>query len=340
MTAIARQIEDLARAYAPGMAVFAAVELGVFDALASPATIPALAAAIHATEDGTARLCNALVALGFVRISDGVVSAVPDAHAALTRESPTSLVPLVQHHHRQVMPPLARLAEAIRTGTPQHHAWPFATAPVEPAPYDELARHPAELRALGAAMDHDSTGAGDAIARALDLRDARHLVDVGCGGGVVARELLRALPELRITSFDRGETCIVARERTAAAGFASRHTIEDRDALRGFGVEGADVVVLSAILADFPPHDRAALLTHAAHALRPGGRIVISETLLDDDRRGPPKAALLSLLTLAITRGDQFSSAQLHAELAAAQFTNIVTRRGSPRDLVVGVRST
>jgi SAM-dependent methyltransferase len=338
MTTLAGRIEDLTRAYVPAMAVFAAVDLGLFDALAEPTTIAALAVRLAATEDGVARLCRALAALGLVELAGTQVAAVPEARTLLARSGAASLADVVHHHHRQLLPPLLHLADAVRTGRPQHAAWPFAITPVAGAPYDELARHPSEVAAMVAAMDHDSATVGTAIAGMIDLRDARLLADVGCGGGAVARELLRALPGLRVASFDRGAACEVARARSQAAGLAERHTVADRDARDGIPITGADAVLLSAILADFPAGERLEILRQARAALRPGGRVLISETLLDRDRRGPPKAALLSLLTLAVTTGDQLSGDQLHAELAEAGFIDTTTHPGTPRDLVVAVR--
>ncbi|MGN6104505.1 MAG: methyltransferase, partial [Kofleriaceae bacterium] len=238
-------------------------------------------------------------------------------------------------HRDQILPPMVRLAEAVRTGRPQHAAWPFARAPIAGAPYDELAKHPDQQRALMVAMDHGSIGVGAAIARAVDLSAARLLVDLGCGGGVVARELLRALPALRIESFDLGAACAVARERSAAEGLAARHTIADGDVRQGVPTRGADAVLLSAILADFPRDERIAILRRARAVLRPGGLVLVSETLLDDDRNGPPRAALLSRLSRAATLGAQLSAAQRVPELEQAGFTEVRVHRGAPRDLIV-----
>ena len=96
---------------------------------------------------------------------------------------------------------------------------------------------------------------------------------------------------------------------------------------------------MSAILADHSRDERIALLGHAHRALRPGGKVLVSETLLDADRCGPPKAALLSVLTLAVTRGDQLSWPQLREELVAAGFEQLEMHRAAPRDLVVGVKT-
>jgi SAM-dependent methyltransferase len=333
--ALAARVDALIAGYLPATVVFAAVELGVFEALAAPRTFGELAARLGAQQDGVARLCRALCALGLVAVDGDRVSASADARAVFA----DGAAAVARFHRRQLLPPLLQLADAVRTGRPQHAAWPFAAAPVAAEPYAELARHPDELRAVMLAMDAGSVGVGAAIARHVELARAALVVDIGCGGGVVARELLRALPALRVHSIDAGAAaCAVARERSAAEGLAARHDVVEGDARRGAAVRDADAVVVSAILADFPRDERVAILRGARDALRPGGRVIVSETLLDDDRAGPVPAVLLSLVMLTATRGDQLSAAQVTDELAAAGFVAPAIHRGPPRDLVVATR--
>jgi phospholipid N-methyltransferase len=329
---LAKQIDDLAAGYLPAMALFAAVELGVFDALdETPCSFSELASRIDASLDGTTRLCRALAALGLLELEGETVRAVPEAKQHLTGDA----VAMLKLHRRHLLHPLMRLPQAVRTGQSQHSAWPFASIPAAANPYDELARHPAELKTLALAMDHASAGVGTAIARSIDLSQARLLVDLGGGAGVVARELLAALPQLHIHSFDHEVACGIARERSIAAGLGERHVLEVGDVRDGVPVHHADAVLLSAVLADFPVTERLAILRRARATLRTGGMVLVSETLLDEGRTSPPRAALLSLVMLAAARGDQLSGAQLAAELVAAGFVRPRIHRDTSRDLVI-----
>jgi SAM-dependent methyltransferase len=333
--ALARRIDDLTTAYLPAVVIFAAVELGLFDALERPRPLGDLARGLGATLDGTSRLCRALSGMDLLDLDGDVASLPPSVRDVLTTGGASSRTDVIWHHHRQLLPTLLRLSAAVRTGEPQHGAWPFVGGDVARAPYDELVRHPREVRAFVGAMDRASEGVGAWVASAVDLSSARVLVDVGGGGGVVARELLTALPGLVVHTVDVGEACRVARDRSAAAGLSERHVVHEADARLPLPLAGADAVLLSAVLADFPPAERAAILENARRALRPGGVVLVSETLLDDDRCGPPKAAFLSLLMLAALRGDQLSRRDLLAELDAAGFEGARVLPGTPRDLAV-----
>ncbi|WP_394824733.1 methyltransferase [Pendulispora albinea] len=337
-TALTSLLEETATGYMAASVLFAAVELGLIDALAEPCTVEELAQRTGATADGLARLCRVLAGMGLLHREGNRFLAPAPLRAVLGEQGDASIAAVLRHHHRHVAPLLSRLAEGVRSGKPQHAAWRFASAPPAEAPYAELARHPDEYATFLAAMDHASRGVGDAIVRTVDLSAVRSLVDLGGGGGQVARELLGALPLVRIEGFDVAAACSFARARSAAAGFSERHTVAPGDLLDECPVRDADAVLLSAILADWTSSERAIILRRAYDALRPGGRLLVSETLLDDDRRGPPKPAMLSLVMLVAMRGDQLTESELRAELAAAGFSSVRVHRMAPRDLVVAHR--
>ncbi|KCV67734.1 hypothetical protein H696_05843 [Fonticula alba] len=112
-----------------------------------------------------------------------------------------------------------------------------------------------------------------------------HLVDLCCGQGRHALELLRRWPGgLRVTGVDQSATLIgVARERAAAAGATSAafHVADARapGALDAAGTP-ADAVILMGNSLGYSPQsaDDSAILRNAAAALRPGGLLVIDVT--------------------------------------------------------------
>jgi SAM-dependent methyltransferase len=332
-------VERLTQGLVPLCAVFAANELGLFDLLAEPRSVAALAERAGLGADAMTRLVRALGHLGLLRFEDDVVDAPPAVRDALATTAPGSLAPLLRHHHHQLLPPLLRLAEAARTGLPQHASWPFAGDRVASSPYEELGRSPVEVAAFLAVMEDASRGVGTEIARAVDLSRVRTLLDVGGGGGGVARELLAACPALTVESVDLPAAVDVARAASAAAGLEARHRVRAWDVSSGLPDGPYDAVLLSALLADLPREERDGVVRRAARALAPGGLLLVSETLLDDDRRGPAKAAMLSLVMLAAMRGDQLSGPELTTLLEREGLVDVRVRRGAPRDLVFARRA-
>lgn len=328
-------IEPLMTGYSLSAVLFTAVELRVFDGLAEgPAHPDELAARGGASAGGMARLCTALAALGLLRREgDGRFSAVAGA-VELLGEGERSLRPVVMHHQRHLAPLMMRLPEAVRRASPQHAAWSFATPDAAQRHcYDELARHPDEYALFLEAMDRTSAGVGDDIAQAFELRGVQRLIDLGGGSGRVACELLAAAPELELELLDLEVACGVAERKAAAAGLAERLRATAIDFRRPLdpatSPAPADVVLLSGILADFDVASGREILANAARLLRPGGVLLVSETLLDDTRTGPLLPALLSLLMLAAMPGDSFTRGELSSRLEDAGF--VVERHVPPR---------
>jgi len=321
-------LQLLACAPALGSVLGTALEVQLFDHLAGGALdAEAVAARAGLSVQGARRLLTALVALGLVEQEEGPrFRNGPLAAAALTRDGEDSLVPFLLHQRRHGDSLFAHLGEAVRDGQPQFKHWPFGDPEHRAGDaYTELARHPDEYALLMRAMDIASRGVGRLIAEQVDFSEVRRLVDLGGGGGQVALELAQAVPHLSIELLDTPPACAHAAERIERAGLSQRIrcTTADLRADLGSRVEPAEVVLLSGVIGDFVPEERARILQRAVSLLHPGGLLLVSETLFHSERRGPLLPALLSLFMLLSTGGDNFTPDELEGMLRAAGLSDI-----------------
>jgi hypothetical protein len=335
-------IEQLAGGYMLSFVLFSAVELGLFKYLAEGSLDTlSLAKTTGASVSGIARLCGALCALGLLQRDEGGCFSAPEAVlASLDERRDGSLVPVLRYHQTLLSPLMARLTGAVRTALPQHAAWSFASPDaVNRHAYEELRRHPEEYALFLQAMDLFSHGVGTEIAKMVDLSAARRLVDLGGGSGRIAREILLAVPGLQLEMVDVPLACEQARREASALGLDARFRATPADLLAlPSSIEPADVVLLSAILADWSPADRTQILAGAAALLRPGGLLLVSETLLAEDRTGPATPAILSLVMLVAMQGDGFTLSEISSILRGAGFTSIqhcAPYREGSRDLLI-----
>ncbi|WP_331117626.1 methyltransferase, partial [Archangium sp.] len=269
-------LQLLACAPALGSVLGTALDLQLFDHLAAgPLDPEGLAARAGLSVRGARRLLTALMALGLVEQEEGPrFRNGPLAAAALTQGGEDSLVPFLLHQRRHGDSLFAHLGEAVRDGQPQFHHWPF----VDPArhagdPYTELAGHPDEYALLMRAMDIASRGVGHLIAEQVDFSEVHRLVDLGGGGGQVARELAQAVPHLSIELLDTPPARAYAAERIERAGLSQRIRCTTADLRMGLegAVAPADAVLLSGVIGDFVAEERARILRQAVSLLRPGG---------------------------------------------------------------------
>ncbi|XP_036091619.1 acetylserotonin O-methyltransferase isoform X2 [Rousettus aegyptiacus] len=98
----------------------------------------------------------------------------------------------------------------------------------------------------------------------------------------------------------------------------------------------ADLYVLARVLHDWSHEKCVQLLARVQQACRPGGALLVIESLLDADGRGPLTTQLYSLNMLVQTEGQERTPGQYRELLAAAGFTDVECRRtGRPYDAVL-----
>jgi precorrin-6B methylase 2 len=330
-------LQLLALGAACSKAFFSAIELGVFRVLAeNPASPGELAARLSISERGTATLLVALAALRVVdRTADGSGRYLLAAWAAPALTSRAWV-----HHARHLQPLLDGLPHAVCTGEPQPGLWPFA-AGSRRAYYDVLSEHPAEYDLFLEGMDASAKGEGEAIAARVDLTGVRHLADLGGGGGQIARELLRAIPELMVTIVDQPMAVACAARRAQEQGLGERSRFVAADLLtEELNLGHVDAVHLGGVLSDFNEQSRQIVLARARESLAPGGLLIVGETVTVEGV-GPLLPALVSLYLLVATGSTNFDAQELCSLVRRAGFRDAQLLCGAERgtrDLVVARR--
>jgi len=144
----------------------------------------------------------------------------------------------------------------------------------------------------------------------IDLSDATALLDVGGGGAAFPIELCKAFPHLRASVFDLEFVGPLTVARVEAAGLGDRISFLAGDFFDDALPRGYDVIILSNILHDWNPDDVQKILATCSAALPTGGRLLISEQFVNDEKTGPAQAALMSLNMLVETWGRNYTAAE------------------------------
>ena len=176
----------------------------------------------------------------------------------------------------------------------------------------------ASARAFTLALAGRARAVAPVLAAAYPLADARVLLDVAGGTGLYSIAWLRRHPDLRAIVWDRPEVLKVAVELAEAHGVADRLEARPGDMFRDPVPEGADAVLFSNVLHDWDVADCWTLVSRAAAAIRPGGRLLVHDVFLDDALDGPLPQALYSAALFTQTEGRLYSAAEVRTWLAAA----------------------
>lgn len=260
----------------------------------------------------------------------------PLVNELLTRNSPRSLVSLIEWQQFINYKPMAHFTEALQRNSNvglEEISGKGATL------YERLSSHPRLENIFQAAMQSISVQANFALAEALDLSSTRHLVDVGGGNGSNLMALAKQHPSLRGTVFDSASVCDIAQGNIAAAGLSNRVSTHAGDCFRDAFPKDADAILFCHFFTIWSEEKNFALVKKAYDALPPGGRIVIFNMMQNDDETGPLTSAMGSpyFLTLATGEGMLYTWAEYETWLRKAGFAR-VERQELPCDhgLIIG----
>ncbi|HME85667.1 MAG TPA: methyltransferase [Roseiarcus sp.] len=144
---------------------------------------------------------------------------------------------------------------------------------------------------FSSAQHAGSLGPSRLMAKRVDLKDRRKLLDVGGGSGAYSITFCAANPQLSATILDFPETVDTAKRYAREAGLADRITSLAGNAVAVDWPEGHDVVLMSYVWSAVGEADIAILAKRAVAALPPGGLLLIHDFMVDDAREGPRFAA-------------------------------------------------
>ncbi|MCU0228141.1 MAG: acetylserotonin O-methyltransferase [Bryobacterales bacterium] len=282
-------------------AVFAALEIGVFDLLESEAlAASACAQRLHLSPDGAERLLDACASLGLLSKHDGVYRNTPLASAYLVRDSAHTLSGYMLYSNRVTWKLWGNLEEAITEGTPR---W-AQTFGQQVDLFEYFFQTENAKRTFLAGMHGMGLLSSPAVARAFDLSAHQMVADLGGGTGHLAAAICEAHPHMQGIVFDL-PTVIPVTE-----GYLRRSSAHDR--IRTVGgdffhdpLPPADLYCLGRILHDWGEAKIRLLLRKMRDALPVGGAVLLAEMLLWDDKTGPTYALLQSLNMLACTEGKE-----------------------------------
>jgi len=214
-------------------------------------------------------------------------------------------------------PGVTEMVERLRTNRPAGADTDEGAAFIYKDGMDSAMEAEATARHLTLALCGRARNVAPIVADVVPMDGVDTLVDVGGGTGIYSIALLQKNPALRATVFDRPEVLKVADEFAEQYGVADRLTLRPGDMFAD-PIPEADAVLLSNILHDWDVAENTALVRRCADALRPNGRLLIHDVLLNDDHSGPLPIALYSAALYTLTEGRAYSAAEFQSFIADA----------------------
>ena len=317
-------IMKLASGFMAAKHLFAANELGLFEALADdPTTIDGLADRIGLTLRAARISADSMVALGLLERDGDTYRNSAEADTFLAGRTPADLRPFLRFWDRISYPAWTDLAEALGRG-----------------PKREIFELDDELQAVASAgIEAILAGPANALPRVYDLGRHRRLLDVGGGTGSWSIAALRVHPGLSATVLDLPVVAAMARERASAAGLADRVEVVAADAMRDPIPAGHDAFLVANLVHYWSPEQNQALLRSIRAAAPPDARLLLADFWTDATHTRPLHAALMAgEFAVHLEHGDVYSVDELRGWLPATgwRFVEHLPLAG-PQSLIVAV---
>ena len=269
------RLQNIAQAYGQSAALMAAVELGVFTAIAKGAgTFDEIAAATDILPTNAERLAVLLAAAGLLtRDAGGRLRNADDVQRFLVEGEPGYMGPW------------------ITFTKPQWNEW------------GRLGEHLClkNLKTMGTIANfsvadarryHQATysigmGAGRRFVRQVDLSKKKRIMDIGGGSGAYCIQAAKAHEHIRAVVLDLPVVCEVTREFLAENGVAGRVEAQACNFVTDPFPGDCDVAIMASNLPMYSRAVIASVIRKAHDALLPRGQMHLIGETTNDERTGP-----------------------------------------------------
>lgn len=287
------RIMEIATGFMAAKHLFAASELGLFEALAEgPTDLDGLAARTGLTSRAVRISADAMVALGLLerRGHHYVNSRV--AQTFLAGPTPADVRPLLRFWDKISFPAWADLAEALARG-----------------PRREIIDLDDSLQAIAAAgIEAFQAGPASVLPGELHLPDRCRVLDIGGGTGSWSMALASHFPGLTATVLELPSVVPIARQRIADAGLADRIDVMEGDAGKGELPHGYDVFLVANVVHYWSPEQNLEVLRNIRAVAGAGARLLLVDFWTDPTHTQPLTAALMAgEFAVHVKHGDVYS---------------------------------
>lgn len=312
-------------------ALIAGIELDVFTHIASgKRTAKEVARAAKASENGVARLLDALVGMGYLTRKGDRYGLTPVADRFLDR-SKESFVGDMAFAQKMTWQMWGSLTDSVRSGRPA------STVDQDTAGREFFPK-------LVAAIFPMSFQAARVTAAQLpekSKKNIKNILDVAAGSGAWSIAFAQALPDARVTVIDYPEVTPITRQFTERLGVADRYDyIEGNLREIDFGRNKYDLIILGHIIHSEGEKWGKKLIKKCYRALDENGLLLIGEMVPNDTRTGPAQPLLFGLNMLLHTeQGDVFTMREYREWLKEAGFKKVSTIEApAPSPLILATK--
>ena len=288
--------------FAQARIVLTANNFRIFDRLEGKGKTPlAVSKAISADGRATELLLHSLAAIGLLEKEGNKFKNAPVASEYLVKGK-TGYQGDILSHNNGLWDSWSNLDTAVKTGKPQRRARDHSSF--------ILGMHNLALQKVGKVIGH------------ISLKGVRRLLDLGGGPGTYSMAFSEK--GIEVDLFDFPETLKIARKLVREAHLEKSIRLLPGDFTKDKWAGNYDMVFISQILHAYGPDECISMLKKSNDALTPGGRVVVQEFYLEENRTSPAWGALFAINMLVNTpHGRSYTVKEITSWLKKTGFRDI-----------------
>jgi len=286
------EIDNIAYGFMASQALFTGLEAGLFDAIAAAGDkglkVKALQDACNIQAPRLQTLLTSLVCLKSLRLDiDGSYTLSPNTAAFLVTSAKYYYGDYLRYQMgRQFYSRMGALPDVMTTGVAPSYADWFSD--------------PEVASTYTRAQHNGSVATAKALVKRLNFEGVTKMLDVGGGLGAFSYVFCSKNPGLTSRILELPEVCATGdgiKKEQPAEVQAAVNFVELDATSPDWPVDDAafEVVLMSYISGSVPESIIAALYTNAYKALKPGGRLIVHDFMVNDSLDGPELGALWAL---------------------------------------------
>jgi O-methyltransferase domain/Dimerisation domain len=193
------------------------------------------------------------------------------------------------------------------------------------------AQNPEPAKVFDNAMTSFSISIANAVAATYDFSEAQTIADIGGGHGLLLETILQVAPQSKGILFDQPQVI-------AGANVSERVETISGDFFAEIPVE-ADVYLMKFIIHDWNDEQSVTILQNLAKSAKPGAKVLLVESVVEEDDNAPSMSKIMDLNMLVMTGGKE-RTANEYAELfekTGFRLTNVIPTP-SPMQIVEAIK--
>ncbi len=300
ITHTAESIREYTSHFQKSRILLTAFELDIFTVLdKAPKTSAEVAKKIKADARATDRLMNAAVALGFLEKKSTKFQNSKETSAFLVKGKPGYMSGLM--HTISLWQTWSTLTESVRKGKS-----------VFQRPKTINNRDTFWLEAFIGAMHYRAAKQAPEIVAKVDMKGVKKVLDVGGGSGAFAMAFAKAVKGVNATVFDLPNVTPITLKYIHANKMITKVDTSSGDYNTDPLPKGYDIIFLSAVVHINSYKGNVALIKKCAASLNKGGRVIIQDHVMNEERTTPPGGAIFALNMLVGTEeGDTYTEKEM-----------------------------